>query len=805
MPIFTIMDHLYLKVWWRRTKKTFLISLLNILSYSSGFILAFILLLYVYNERSYNTSYPGHKRLYRLISENTGFESKTPGTPFTLLKVIDDEIPGVENSSRLANVGRTDILKNGSVISETGLRAVDPPFFEMFSIRFLHGADQMRHFDEPNNVIITRSAASRYFDRENAMGEIMRVKRGNREIPLTVIGVIEDLPENSTIKGSLFINLEPAFNNLMSGFADIKDDWTGFYAHTYLLLPGSSDPRQVEETIHNATRRFMTEYATFGYELQPVSEIYLNSANLINDFTIKGDKRKVEAFFTGAIFIIIINIFNYIILNISNLASRNKEIGLYKLFGALRKDFFRQFAVETVINLLLSLAIVLSLTELFYSGFNQLFSRNIVISLPEMIRFFLLFSLLLFIVNLLPGIYISSYLSKLSPVSALRSLLSSVRGKFVLRRTFILVQLSVFSILIIYTTIVNRQVSYAVNFNPGFNKEDVLIIRGTLSGRVKDNHQVFIEEAEKLPVVQYATGALAFPPHPRGGNIQMYFPPDNPERVVKLAPLITYYNFINTLELNLIAGRDFSAETDIEQYGYIVITQSAAAAMEMENPIGKTIQLGTRQCRIIGLIDDFIVNTVHSLQEPIYIMLSTNASELLDIGIRLMPGYTREDIEKIKALYKSVTGAEVVNTMFFDDQVRLYSQDEAQWSRLIKLFTMLSVFLISLGLIGLSAFILANRTKEIAIRKVFGAGYSRLLWLVYKEFIFLAAAAILISAPIAWYFSSRWLESFHRQISVGPGIFMFSSATLLLFTIICISYKGIEVINSRISVTIKHD
>ncbi len=143
--------------------------------------------------------------------------------------------------------------------------------------------------------------------------------------------------------------------------------------------------------------------------------------------------------------------------------------------------------------------------------------------------------------------------------------------------------------------------------------------------------------------------------------------------------------------------------------------------------------------------------------------------------------------------------------MFFDDQLKLYSQDEEQWGNLIKLFTVLSVFLISLGLAGLSAFILNNRTKEIAIRKVFGAGYSRLLWLVYKEFILMSAAAILISAPIAWYFSSRWLESFHRQISVGPGIFIFSFTALLLFTVICISYKGIQVINSRISDTIKNE
>ena len=452
---------------------------------------------------------------------------------------------------------------------------------------------------------------------------------------------------------------------------------------------------------------------------------------------------------------------------------------------------------------MISLAILLSLSELLYSGFNQLFSKNIVISLSEMIRFFILFSALLLIINLLPGIYVSSYLSKLNSIVALRSLLSTVRGKFFLRRTLILIQLSIFSILIIYTTIVNRQVSYALNFNPGFNKENVLVVRGNNESR--KNHQAFLEEAAKLPVVQNITGALYFPPKDRGGGFQMYSFPDNPERTVNLEMLRTYFDFINTLELNLISGRDFSAETDTENNGYIIITESTASVLELDDPVGKTIELAGRRRQVIGLIDDFSVNTIHSRQEPICIELSTNASEFRDIGIRLRAGYTRKDIDEVQALYKSITGTEVVNAVFFDDQLKLHSQDEEQWSNLIKLFTVLSVFLISLGLVGLSAFILNNRTKEIAIRKVFGAGYSRLLWLVYKEFILMSAAAILISAPIAWYFSSRWLESFHRQISVGPGIFIFSFTALLLFTVICISYKGIQVINSRISVTVKNE
>ena len=258
-----------------------------------------------------------------------------------LSKVIDDEIPGVVLSTRLANVGRTDFLKGETIIDETGIRAVDPSFFDIFSIEFLHGANQRPLFEQPYDVIITRSSALKYFDRENAMGEMLRIRRDNSEITLTVIGIIEDLPKNSTISGSLFINLEPAFSNLMRGFTFMREDWSSFHANTYIQLPESSDPRQVEEAIHNATRRFMAEYATFIYELQPVSEIYLNSANLINDFTVKGDKRKVGAFFLGAIFIIIINVFNFIILNISNVVSRNKEIGLYKLFGALKKRFLQ--------------------------------------------------------------------------------------------------------------------------------------------------------------------------------------------------------------------------------------------------------------------------------------------------------------------------------------------------------------------------------------------------------------------------------------------------------------------------------
>ncbi|HEX3006860.1 MAG TPA: ABC transporter permease [Bacteroidales bacterium] len=791
---------LYLKIWWRRTKKKILISLLNYLTYSLGFAVAFLLLLFVYNERSYNKSFPNYENIYRVLAEDSDFKTRTPLTSYGLSKTIEDEIPGVI-STRTINPGRIDILKEDNTIAEYGFMAVDLSFFRIFSLVSVYGSRSELLFKNPDNIIITRSFARKYFNKENAVGETLKIKRNRSEIHFSVIGVIEDLPKNCTIKGNAFFNLEQSFNSILNGGSEDKDSWESKYFVTYLILKENTKPKETEKQLNLIAKKYDTQFTR--YSLQPVSEIYLNSADLINDYTIKGDRKKVLTLFMGAIFILFINILNFIILSMAGVMGRNREVGLNKLFGASRGSFVKQFFTETLINVSIALTVLFALMEVITIYYKQLFSSEIVISFSAGVQFCLFFIVLLLLINTIPGLYISHYLTKVSPLSALSGVLSSSQGKFFLRRGMMYLQLFIFSILIIYTIVVNKQLSYAMNFHPGFNKENLFIIRGDILNENKISYSAFKSEISQLPYVEDVSGALYFPPIPQGGVFQIYTFPEDPDRKVNLELIPSDVNIVKTLGLGLVTGRDFCDGIDSDNSNSILLTESAVAALSIKDAIGKSLDLANNNYKIVGIVNDFFVHSVHAIQNPIGLVC--RPSQVLDIGIRLKPGLEKTQLDEIIQKYKTVFKVENVAADFFDDQLRMFSENEYQWSRLVYVFTLLSIAMISLGLIGLSFFILDNRTKEIAVRKVFGSNPAQTIWLVYREFFFLSFAAMFTAIPVAYYLSVKWLQSFPRHISIGWGIFILSLGLLLTFIAICVSYKGIKVLKTNPSVTLKYE
>lgn len=792
----------YLKTAFRNLQKDKLLSFINVTGLAIGLACCLLIVLFVRDELSYDSYPEASERIYRVVPEINfgGNHSFYAVAPAPMGPTLEQEYPEVEKATRLRNWGDWLVRPEGTAenIKEEKVAFADSNFLQFFTIPIISGEPD-RVLKAPNTVAISASAAQRHFGTENPVGETIVM---DDEYRYEVTAVFEDIPKNA--------HFHLDFLLAMSGYEDSRSPvWLSNNYHTYIRLQEGTDSEAFEDKLPALFKKYagpqvmqlldktIEEVEASGqgvfYTLQPLESIHLNS-DRVAELEANGDVKYVYIFSSIALFILLIACINFMNLSTARSANRAKEVGVRKTMGAERSHLIRQFLTESVLMSLLAVVLAAGVAKLIEPLFNNLVGKDLVVPVthPVFLGIMLLGALL---VGLLAGSYPSFYLSSFMPVDTLQGRIRNALRGGALRNGLVVFQFVISIFLIIGTLAIDRQVSYIRSKKLGFDREQVLLLHDAYA--LDRQARSFKERMEGLPQVQSASFSSYLPVRSSRSDLTMW-----PEgKMTETNSVSTQYwrvdeDYIPTMGMKLVAGRNFSREMPTDSSG-IVINQRAAQLFGFEDPIGKRISTfadfdPTNQqvvtYTILGVIEDFHYESLRTNVNALGMILAPSRSYL---AIRYS-GDPAPLIRQLESNWKEMAPGQPLAYSFMDERFDSMYEAEQRTGSIFLIFAGLAIFVACLGLFALATFTAERRTKEIGIRKVMGASVSNIFMLLSSEFTKWVLLAYLIAVPLGWYFARQWLQDFEYQASLSLWIFVVAAFVALAIALLTVSYQAIR-------------
>ncbi|EMR02752.1 ABC transporter permease [Cesiribacter andamanensis] len=792
----------YLKIAWRSLLKSKVYTLLNILGLAIGLSCFILISLYVLDELSYDRYHAKADRIYRINSDIRFGDSEMhmAETPDVMGAILKKDYPQVEEYVRLyTNSGSQHLKKGDGYLNEAYVAHADSSFFRVFSFTPLAG-DLDKALSSPNSVVLTESMALKYFGTTEVVGRPLQNIRGQ---VFDITAVIEDMPANGHFRFDFIFSMD-----------NFPYEWGSYLSHnfhTYLLLKegvGAEDfqPRLDQYIVDHAMPRIsqmlnvktLAELEASGnslaYSLTPLTEIHLYS-DRSSELSPSGNIQYVYIFSAVALFILLIACVNFMNLATARSAGRAREVGIRKVLGSRRGQLVVQFLTEATLMALLAMIIALVLVVMVLPYFNELAAKSLSM---ELIRqpYFLLFLLMLpFGVGLLAGSYPAFFLSAFRPIQVLKGTLTMGAKGGDFRNVLVVFQFATSIILIIGTMVVYRQLAYIQTKNLGFDKEQVLVVENTWV--LENRAAAFKNEVLQMAGVQSGTYSGFLPINGSYRNNQSF----SKEAVMNSTSGFNMqrwqidYDYLNTLGMELVAGRNFSSAFGGDSSA-VIINETTAQMLGYEDPIGKKIyQVGdyatgaVNGLEIIGVVRNFHFESMHQQIGPLCMVLN-NHSHMASFKV---------DAAKIPALlsgiedkWEDMAQGMPFSYRFLDDDFTQMYRAEQQVGQITLIFTALAIVVACLGLFGLSTFIAERRAKEIGIRKVLGASVEGLVQLLSKEFLRLVLIAFLIASPLAWWAMHTWLQDFAYRIDLSWWIFAGAGILALIIALATVSVQALK-------------
>lgn len=800
-----------LKISWRSLKKQPFFTFLNTFGLAIGIAGALLIFLYIQDELSYDTMFADADRIYRVNIENkvAGEVNNYAATPTPLATVIRQDFSQAERVTRFMNMGSVFLRQSDTelTIKENDVVAADSSFFEMFGIQLIEG-DSKSALTNPNSLVLTKSAAREHFGSEEALGQSLIMDDGET---FMVTGVINDLPENS------FLRNERVFISL-SGFEEAESTaWNNWNFPTFVKLMPSADPEYLEDFLSTVNERYLLPWAVRAYNINiqdykasqektgnymqfysiSLTDIHLYSPNISGEFSQNSDIQNVYILGFIGLFLVILAIVNFMNLSTAYSLKRAKEVGVRKTLGSDRFDLIRQFLIESTVVSCLSflLAILLAYEVLPY--FNALSDKAISIPFENPVFWILLISAAM-ILGLFSGSYPAFFMSSFIPSKVLKGNSQAKAGGGNLRNTLVVFQFSISIFLIVSTLVVFQQLSFMQNKDLGYQKDQVLVIDDVNTAGNK--LQTFKEEVKKLGPVENAS-LSSFLPTPSARSGQTFFPEGKvlgSESAVIIQEWKVDYDYISTLDLDIVAGRDFDKGFGRDSSA-IILNESTVEMLGMDpeeviglrltkdfaRPDKENMEFHT----VIGVIRNFHYETMRNPIDGMSFTLGDNPNRMV---VKLNAGDFSEAISATEYIWSDISPGQPMNYYFMDDSFNDVYQAEIRLGKVFLIFTVLSILISCLGLFGLATFDAERRIKEIGIRKVLGASVPQIISKLSVDFLKLVGIAILVALPLGWYAMNIWLQDFSYRIDIGPKVFLLAAGLAVLISILTISYQSIR-------------
>jgi putative ABC transport system permease protein len=767
-------------------------SFINIFGLALGLTCCILILLFVQDELSFDRFHRNASRLYRLnklVTPQTGGSELHAISSGQMGPAMVQDFPEVEQSVRLLP-WFSDVLMTHA---ETSLKIsdvviADSNFLTVFDFKLLHG-EAKNALTKPLSIVLSEQTARKLFGDGVPLGKTIQGFQGQL---YTITGIIADAPANSHLRYNALIS----WSSTVAGIGPLKmpwlNNWLTQVAYTYLLLkPGASAAGLQEKFPDFMQRHFAEKTDQYRLYLQPFTDLYLNSRNILFTRNVRmGDATYVAMFAAIAVLILLIACINFMNLATARAARRAKEIGVRKLLGADRLQLARQFLGESQVVSFLAMLIAITSVELLLPSFNEFAGKNLQFDLGNNLVLAYGLPLLTVIVGFISGTYPTFVLSRFEPVRVLKGVWTGARPGGLPRKILVTAQFATAIALITGTGVIYQQVTFTLKKNLGFEKEQIVVLP-IGNTRIGEKFEAFKSELLQHPNITAATGSNSVP-----GEDMMSFgirPEGKPETEDWTVSTIRIDDFdlLKTYGMSMTAGRYFSAAFTTDATNGIVINENLVKSLGWEDPIGKKLDVPGEVAdgRVIGVIKDFHMKSFHFPIEP---MLLYFAPRYGNLAVRVTAQEIPATIDFLRSTWQRFDSRYPFEYYFLDAKFAQLYSSEQRLMQTFGLFSLLAVLVAGLGLLGLSSFTAEQRTKEIGIRKVLGASVAGVIGMLSKDFVKLVLVANVIAWPIAYLAMNRWLEDFAYRVEMSWWLFATAGGLALLIALFTVGFQAVK-------------
>ena len=774
----------YLKIAWRNLMKSKVFSLINVLGLTIGITVCMMIFLFIMNEFSVDKFHKNGKDIYRVMRGYDRSKAPTSYLSGPYARALLNDYPNeIEKAVRVMATDATFSIEN-KAFNEKKLYLVDSSFFTFFSFPLVKG-DPATALKDPKSIVLTERAAKKYFGNQDPMGKVLN---WGKDFQLKVTGIAKNVPSNSHLNFDMVVPL--------SNYD--KEEWFNVWINnncfTYVLLNKQANEAQLEKKFPLFMEKYLGKDMAkmgekFELSLTPLHEIYFETASAYDNVK-HGDKKVVYIFLSIAVLILLIACINFMNLSTIRAVERSREVGIRKVMGALRNHLVWQFIGESILLACISCVLSIGLLQLFMPFYNDLLGYQLSVSWTTLPVYLFLIGVIL-IVGFLAGSYPAFFLSAFSPIESLKGKLKLGKGGSFFRKVMVVTQFSISVFLIIGSIIIINQMNYVKNMDLGYDKEQTVVVQ--INNEDIYNHRYTFKNELQSNANIASVALMSGEP---GGffDLHTFQVEGQDDRIWKSRTEFSDFEFVKTLGLKIIAGRDFSGQyrTDTTEAALINRTAAAMLGFTPEQAIGKWIKNTLRddsRRRIIGVIEDF---NFLSLKEKMDALVVSPSEDRRVALIRIKSGNIRSAVATIEKTYGKVAPGYPFEYDFLDQQFdQLYKTDLRQQT-IIVVFAGLAIFIACLGLFGLTSFTAAKRIKEIGVRKVLGSSTQGIVVLLSKDLLKPVLLATIIAMPAGYYAMNIWLQNFAYRISIHWWILVLAAAITIAIALLTVSFKAVN-------------
>lgn len=773
----------YLKTGWRNLRKNKVFSFINILGLTIGITCCMMIFLFIMNEYSFDSFHKQEKRIYRVMRGYDASKSRVPYLSGPYAPALLNDFPReIKKAVRLMPTNGMISFGNRS-FNEKKVYFTDADFFSLFTFPLIKG-DAATALKDPASVVLTETTAKKYFGKEDPMGKVLEF---DKRLQLKVTGIIKDVPSNSHMDFDLVVPLSNYFDR--SWF----NVWINNNFFTYVLLDEHADKEKIESRFPQFMNKYMgKDMARLGFRfdlaLTPLSDIYFEPTSSFDDVR-HGDKKVVYVFLSIAVLILLIACINFMNLATIRAVERSKEVGLRKVMGALRNHLVWQFIGESILLTVISCLFSIGLLQLLMPLYNQLLGFTLTVSWSTL-PIYLFLAGVIIVVGFLAGSYPAFVLSAFSPIEALKGKLRLGKGGAFFRQALVVVQFSISVLLIIGTIIIMNQMHYVKNKELGYDKAQTIVVPID-NNDIYDHMYTFKNELQSKNNIASVSIMSGEP----GGFFDTHtFEVEGQHEIWKANTEFADFEYVKTLGLKIIAGRDFSAQYPTDTTDAVLINRTAAVKLGFTpgNAIGKWIKNPVRdnaKRRIIGVVEDF---NFRSLKENMDALVISPSEDRRVAVIKLKSGNIQSTLATIRNEYSKVAPVYPFEYSFLDQKFDETYKTDLRQQTLLSIFSGLAIFIACLGLFGLASFTAAKRTKEIGVRKVLGSSISNIVVLLSRDLLKPVLLAILVAIPIGYYAMHNWLQNFAYRVPLHWWVFALAGLIAASIALITVSFQAIK-------------
>ncbi|BAV04657.1 duplicated orphan permease [Filimonas lacunae] len=772
------------KVAFRNLWKNRGFSAINIAGLALGMACSLLIFLWIQDEKGINGFHKNIKQIYQ-VYEAQHYDGKIEGqyaTPGLLAQELEKQVPAVEMAVSMAEIYGNTFSVGTKALKQKGT-AAGKHFFQIFSYPLLQGnaADALA---TPESIAISRSMAVNFFGSpEKAMLQTIRYEN---ERDYTVKAVFEDITPQSSMVFDFLLNWD--------GYVEHQDwlkDWGNHMPATYVLFRPGTNVAAVGAKVKNFIERFEDD-SKYGFHVeigfQPYKEVYLKS-QFENGKPAWGRFEYVNLFTLVAIFILVIACINFMNLTTARSVKRAREIGVRKVIGANRMSLVWQFMGEAVLIALIAALLALLLIILSLPFFNQVTGKQIAIPIFSG-QFLGVMLALILITGFLSGSYPALFLAGFNPVRVLKGgSLQAGPAALWFRKSLVVFQFTLSIILIIATILISQQVDYVQQSNLGYNRENLVAI--DIDNEMSKHLSSFTTEAARISGINSMSEVSQVPVNAENSTLGVRWPGKDPKNKVAFTQLGVGYDFIKTMKLTVVEGRDFSKSFLSDSVAYI-INEAAAKKINNKNILGMPFTFWGKEGKVIGVVKDFHFQSLHHKINPLVLRITT-PTYINSLLVRLEPGHTEATLGSLEKLWKQVNPKFPFSYQFSSEEYAKLYKSEQVIKSLSNVFAFLAIVISCLGLLGLSIFTAEQRTKEFGVRKVLGANFITLCRLLTTNFVLLVGLAFIIAAPIAWWAMYKWLQHYAYHTAISWWIFVTAGLLAMLIALLTVCFQAIKV------------